>query len=138
MWCFAMLLESLMQKMKKIYPKNSDLYKLFLHIRLETCGLYMSQQVWKGYSVRCIGIYVDFYCLTSLACLPTLFPFCLSFGCYHSLVAESFFSFTWYHYVLHISKNNAKSHCVLRFRFNQPVTAKFVSIRTDPNISWAR
>ena len=35
------------KKMKRIYPWNSDLCKLFLQKRPETCGTQRSQQVWK-------------------------------------------------------------------------------------------
>ena len=35
-------------KKKKIYPCKSDLCKLFLHIRPETCEAHRSQQAWKG------------------------------------------------------------------------------------------
>ena len=47
-WNFAMLLKCLMQKNKKTYPWKSDLCKLFLQKRPETCCTHMSQQVWKG------------------------------------------------------------------------------------------
>ena len=47
-WGFAMLLINLMQKMKKIYPWNSDLCKLFLQKYHKTCGTHRSQQAWKG------------------------------------------------------------------------------------------
>ena len=46
-WCFAVLLKSLMQKIKKLFPWNSVLYKLFLHKRLETRGMHRSQQAWR-------------------------------------------------------------------------------------------
>ena len=47
-WCLVMLLTCLMQNMKNIYRSNSNLCKLFLHMRPENWGTHRSQQVRKG------------------------------------------------------------------------------------------
>ena len=47
-WCFAMLLKSLIQKMKKIYQWDIRVRQTFLHMRPEIRGTHRSQQVCKG------------------------------------------------------------------------------------------
>ena len=57
-WYVAMLLKSLLQKMKKIYQCHFDSCKRFLHMRLETCRLERVKPL--PISTMCIDLFNDY------------------------------------------------------------------------------